>query len=58
MIPFSIWLFFGLPLNFTKQENFSPVQIESICRRQNQCESKVEFDFGWLENNVFQRLSL
>ena len=27
---------------FSKQQNFRPVQIKRICRRQNKCDSKIE----------------
>ena len=36
-------LFFCLIVSpFTKQQNFGHVQIQSICRRQNKCDSKTE----------------
>ena len=31
---------------FTKRQNFRLVQIESICRRQNKCDWKIEICFG------------
>ena len=34
--------------HFTKRQNFRLVQIESICRRQNKCDWKIEIDF-WEE---------
>ena len=38
---------------FTRQQNFSRVQIESICRRQFQCGSKkVQLFFDTAENIV------
>ena len=39
-------------LTFSKQQNFTPNQIESICRGQNKCVSKQEFCFGRIENIV------
>ena len=37
-------------LNSTKQQNFGLVQIESICRQENECGSKTEIVFRRLEN--------
>ena len=31
---------------FTKQQNFGLVQIESICRQQNKCDSKIKVCHG------------
>ena len=31
---------------FTKQKNFSPLQFERVCRRQNKCDLKNLFCFG------------
>ena len=33
-------------------ENFRPIQIESICRRQFKCESKLKFALGMVKNIV------
>ena len=35
---------------FTKQWNFTLVQIKSICRWQNKCDSKIDFFVGVVEN--------
>ena len=40
---------------FTKRQNFRLVQIESTCRRQNKCDSKIEIVFGWVENILGKR---
>ena len=42
------WLqaFFPFISNFTKQQNFRLVQIQSICRRQNKSDSKIEICVG------------
>ena len=37
---------------FTKWQNFRPVQVDGICRRQNKCDSKIEICFG---KNIKQR---
>ena len=31
---------------FTKRQKFTPVQIQSICRRQNKCGLKIEMSMG------------
>ena len=42
-------------LFFTKRQNFRLVQIESICRRYNKCELKIEIALGRVENIVGKR---
>ena len=37
---------------FTTQQNFTLIQIESICRRQKKCNLIQKFLFEWLENIV------
>ena len=37
---------------FTKQQNFRHVQIENICRQQNNCISDSEISYGRVENIV------
>ena len=35
---------------YTKQQNFTLVHIEGICRQQNKCKLKTESFGGWAEN--------
>ena len=37
---------------FTKQQNFTPVQILSICRRQNKCDQRIENCSGKGKKNI------
>ena len=36
----------------TKWQNFTLVQIESICRRQNKCKPKIETGYGMAIENI------
>ena len=47
-------MFFKTEL-FTKQQNFGFVQIQSICRRQNKCDSKTEICFGTGRKHCWKR---
>ena len=42
---------FGKGLTFAKQQNFRQVDIESICRRQYNCNLKFEICFGMVRKH-------
>ena len=49
----SVWVKKGAAFPFARQQNFSRVQIKSICRQRFQCGSKkVQLFFYWAENIV------
>ena len=48
-------LFNRIFLNSTKRQNFRLVQIASICRKQNKCESEIEICFKKRVENIVEK---
>ena len=44
LVLWNVWLW--LNELFPKRQNFELVEIETICRRQNKCDGKLEISFG------------